>query len=261
MTLAQGGTATQARLALANSAAVLRGLGHDSRNSIGLIAYVAREDDLPLVHRICRAWLRRQTAAPAGGAMLPPLLVLQVAGLPMGAAVEAQLDASASEAETRLLGEWVEQHDSVLLRCSAAAVAAADQSGAPDSNPDSGCRDGDDGTVYRVMLQCLVDTAHEVALDLVPLASAVRSATASLLARLSPAHGAARLCGSSFTRCFYSRRLRFDVGALERSLLHSSCAGCESGAPAVMALPVERIGHGSAQMALQVHLGVVTTRL
>lgn len=254
MVLAEGGVAPQTRLALANSAAVLRGLGHDSRNCIGLVVYVTREEDLSFVHRICRAWLRRQAVAPAG-APLPPLLVLQVGGLPMGAAVEAQLEAAASQTGTLLLAEWVEVHQSVLLRCSAAVVAAADQAAAHGSGDEGG-----EGTLHRVMLQCLVNAAHAADLDLAHLARAVREARASLLARLSQALGSGRLCGSSFTRCFCMIQLGFDMGVVERALLQGSCAGGESGTPAVLALPVERIGHGDAQMALQVHLGIVTTR-
>jgi hypothetical protein len=170
----------------------------------------------------------------------------------MGAAVEAQLDASTSEAGTRLLGEWVEVHQSVLLRCSSAAVAAVDQ------GPPSYEEDGE-GSLSRVMLQCLVFAAREAALDVAHLAGAVRAAEAGLLARFSPAHGAARLSGSTFTRCFYDKQSGLDARNLERALRQGSGDGGESGGTEVLALLVERIGHGGAQVALQMHLGVVAT--
>jgi len=234
MRLVGGGVEPQTRLALANSAAVLGGLGFRAEWALALLCYVRHPSDLSAAQRTCRAWLSRQ----AQGARRPALLVLQVGGLPMGALVEAQLEACTGDAAV-LAEEWEQESPGVRLRCSAYAVDST--AGATERT-------------RRVRLQCVaLPTGEGSAVDLAHLPGAMRAATAAALARLG---AVGPLRGGSFARGFYDASIGVAHGAIERALREGSPGGEGGAAPVVMAVPVERIGHRRARLALQLQVAV-----
>ena len=153
MALVEGGALAQARLALRHSEAVLSGLGLGTRRPLSLIAYVVRESDVVQVHAACHAWLWRRCGG--GGAPLPPLLVLRVGALPMGALVEVQLEAgeegAGGEAVPARAAEWEEEAQSLTFRCTAVSDPLP-----PRREPDSGEPELSGGG-RRILLQCVAE--------------------------------------------------------------------------------------------------------
>ncbi len=90
------GIEAQARLALDNSAAVLEGMGHSSAGTISLTVYVADATHAAVAQRVASRWLRRALGESVSSS--PPLLLVEVSGLPMNALVEAQVEAHSPSA-------------------------------------------------------------------------------------------------------------------------------------------------------------------
>lgn len=105
MQLSGGSIEAQTELALRNCAAVLRGAGHDASQSMRLVVFITEPADAAPVRAIAARWLLRTgdgTEEGDGPTPPPPLLLVQVRALPMGARVEAVLEARAPGSDAAL---------------------------------------------------------------------------------------------------------------------------------------------------------------
>ena len=111
MRLTDGGAGSQAALALRNCSAVLAGLGLSSARAQSLVIFVTHAADAAHVRAVGMRWLEFQCSSGQRGVppeKLPPLLVLQVGALPLGALVEAQLEAREAGAQPLMRERWTQ---------------------------------------------------------------------------------------------------------------------------------------------------------
>ena len=109
MRLVEGGAGSQAALALRNCSAVLAGLGLSSAHAQSLVIFVTHAADAAHVRAVGMRWLERESGQRGvPPEKLPPLLVLQVGALPLGALVEAQLEAREAGAQPLMRERWTQ---------------------------------------------------------------------------------------------------------------------------------------------------------
>lgn len=95
-----------------------------SVGAFSLILYVTCLADATLVRPIALRWLRRVIhREDASAEDLPPILVLQVSALPLGALVEVQLEASDPSAKSIFRQSWATTSDGICKAYCDAAVA------------------------------------------------------------------------------------------------------------------------------------------
>ncbi|KAL1520498.1 hypothetical protein AB1Y20_022077 [Prymnesium parvum] len=240
MRITAGGARAQTRLALDNCAAVLAGLALSAAETVRALLYVARREDLCEVHAEAEVWLR---AATAGRAV--QLLLVQVGGLPMGALVEAQLEAAtSSSACTRI--EWSSAtREGCLLECDALLRGRpipqdADAAGKLEAGYSS--------------LQCCVALDGSQRPSLAALAAAVALAIGEFEERTD---GPPDRSGHPiYVRAFFDVR----TGAQPMALVAAIEAALGTRRCVAFAVPVESIGVHNAPLAIQVILSSLDAR-
>ena len=261
------GAVAQAELALRNCAAVLDGLRMCASNALALVMYVTELADAAAVHATAMRWLRRTTERRDGDgdavADLPPVLMLQVGALPMGALVEAQLEACAAAAPALLRARWsmpIEVPRGELkcevgeLKCEVAMGGMAAADGAEAEHAIS-CVAASGTATFRVV----VEDGADLAID--RLASTVAAAVDTLEARLRECVPALTLSSTLYARAFYDEGLGLGAAQLARAigaaLSHPrTCRQCSA-----FALPVVRVLEAGAVSRLAVQLHVTAAHL
>ena len=224
MALIDGGIVPQTSQALRNCAAVLDGLGLSAARTLHLLLYVVRAEDVAPARAVARRWLARW-AGPADDAPPPPLLVLVVGALPMGALVEAQLEAATADAPAPRQLRW----ELPLEGAPAGATVRCALAVGPLS-----------------VLQAVVACDGPGGVGLAAVEAAVRLAARRLRAEAGIGDERAPL----FVRAFYEAGAVADAAALRRAL-----AAGVGGLSGVLVLPVERIGTRGARLAVQLVAG------
>ena len=222
---------------------MLRGLSFGTAGGVTqLLLYVSRDADAAAVEREARGWLRGRARAGDAADVPLPLLLLVVDGLPMGALVEAQIEAADPSAPPLAQLAWQEERAHGLDLSCAAVVGGL-------SRPAAG------GAASALgMLQCAVG-ADAGCVTGAQLGAALRDALAAFRRRLADAGSAPSLGDACYVRCFHEVGLLADNdrAALRRALRTlgspDDAAGC-----AVVDLPVRRVaaGHARARLAVQV---------
>lgn len=242
MALIDGSLRDHTRLALSNSAAVLRGLHISPANTIRVMLYVTRREDIPHVQLEANAWLSEMMAARRDEAGFQ-LLLLQVGGLPMGAAVEAQLEAfvHAPDAPARL--DWrCLTPDGYTVQCDALLFKYESSDALPEWD------------VAYSSLQCVL-TANDILQPSVEaLSCAIASAVEELASRAAALESPLQLGGAMYVRAFFDTRIGVEAAslssAIELALQPRECAA--------FAAPVVCIGVAHDLLAVQACF--VTTR-
>ena len=288
MTLVEGGAAAQAAVALRNCVAVLGGLSIAPTGALSLVLYVTRAADGDIVRAVATRWLRRVTdrrEAPAG--VLPPLLVLQVGALPMGALVEAQLEATTDGAPPRLRWSLEAQLDagrSPSKPIEAQLEAQLDAAGAPAEllvdvavgtavapPPAGNRRDGDDRgeavlsaataseagapLVASGSANCVVAAAEGATISAEAIGKAMVGCIERLESRLSACSPPCTLGPTLYLRALYGHGLGVDAAHLDAAIGAAIRHGIAPRTCTVHGLPVARVlaAEGRARVVLQLH--------
>ena len=291
MTLAEGGARAQARLALRNCEAVLGGLSIAPSGTLGLVVYITRAADATAVHAEALRWLCRvahQRGAPPSS--VPPVLLLQVGALPMGALVEVQLEACAPSALALHSCTWESRHQfgqdaECKVRC-AAAVAPPMAAGAspPEHTIGTGGACGRHGPIESTAevdgeVGAMVPTPPQVAygfaifwlhapsaaiLALVSLAEAVGAAVAQTASQLATATPPMAMGASLYARVYFDAGLGLHAsevsGALGKAITKAVGAQHHGRHCPIFALPVTRVlatGSSATRLAVQLYYTTV----
>ena len=222
MRLERDGTAAQMRRALRNCEAVripthtrrscvrprgarkcalqvLHGMDFGSAASVlQLLVYASPEADVRVVEAEVHDWIRRR-ARPNDASASLPLLILVVDALPMGALVEAQIEAAEPGSAPLAQFAWEQRAHGLLLSCTTAiggtgpcvtgSTAAADVPSALG------------------MLQCIVAAAGDAgSVSLEQVGAALRDAFSAARQRLPENAQVRRAGGACYARCFRAAR-------------------------------------------------------
>lgn len=257
MQLASGGAAQQTRTALDNCAAVLKGLSLNAASTLSLVIYIIDAADAPAVQKTAATWLRRATQQPRASAeTLPPIHILQISALPMGALVEVEMQAAASAARLCPTHRWAstgpaDSHTNPRCELRCDAVFGAPQA-APATAPDSERPEEPSEACCSAFLFAPSNGAH-ITLD--SLCHGAVAAIASLDTHLRAHQPSLCLHPSLFIRVYLDAALQLRADQLSERL---SAAIADSGLPlscAAIVLPVVRVlaAGGGARAMMQVH--------
>jgi len=260
MALVKGGAQAQASLALQNCASVLRGLSMRAADTMALVMYITHGSDAAHTHGIAAQWLQRVAGEQVTDALpLPSVLVLQVGALPMGALVEAQLQACEASAPAFFRAHWRHpvQQAKATFQWDATFSGACFQTAAKGSDLSS-----DEHTACKVangVLTGILSAEGDACISADLVGAAVVMALDELTARLFGCSPPWTLGRSLFARVFYEETLHVFAGrlgsALGATISHSSRYSCSA-----FALPVDRVHvpEGGARLAVQLHVSATS---
>jgi diphthine-ammonia ligase len=272
MLLAEGGAVAQARLSLANCASVLRGFCLSEAGALALVVYIVNIEDAAAVREVATRWLRRVTDmdASSSSSALPPLLLLLVDALPMGALVETQLEVCEDgEGAGRLYREhWaISGAAGCEIRCDATvAGAVAPPPLPPPLGPGPGAA-GDEPPptptpVACGLANCLVSAPNDSSalLELCQITDLLGAAAAQLVERLHASKPALEAGAALYARVFFDSALGLDARNL-CAIVRGAVSSATSRPCVAFALPVTRVlaPAGGVRMAVQLHFTCSST--
>ena len=244
MVLVDGGAVAQAELALKNVAQVLSagprdGEGMSAAGALTLTMYITRTEDAVAVRAAALNWLRKVTDQPkASSEQLPPVVMLQIGALPMGALVEAQLEATPPDLPPLYTDRFNINAGGFELACSV-NVAGGLVSDDEDDKTTSAC-----GSAF-VLVKASDDSP---ALTMAQLGGSLSKCLDELDTRLRGSSHELRMERSVFIRAIYDERLcHLKVGGIAEAATASRKWKCEA-----LALPVVRVLAPGSRILFQV---------
>ena len=260
MTLADGGAAAQTRQALRNCAQTLRGVSQSAAGALALVLYITHIADAPAVRASAAHWLRRVTERPAAdAAALPPMLLVRVGALPIGALVEAELQACPPHLPSLYRARWTVglagAANGLELLCDAALSGLLPPATSKEATTTAA---SDAGMIACGVAYCLVRAEDDAIISLAQLGQLLGEAVSQLDSRLRDCQHGLQLGSSLFARALVDEALPVRTSALGEALTGAVAAAgpwrCEA-----LVLPVSQVVDRRARLVVQLNFTAVTT--